>query len=388
MDTGVSISEKSENRRGRFGPFDPFGSTDKESVQAAGEVTRYSLHGESDGLVKIGRSYQLTMPEASDRPSFNMNGTGTWTFNRKEHVPHSLEMKYQLTSKEGNSTTTYPISVKFTRISAEELARMEAAAKKAAEEHAQAAATAKAQAEAPFTAEEKQAALTALTSADAGQIQAKLGELAAKTPLNPDPEIVAAIEKQLASANKNVAQAAHKALLNWSPTYKQKKSLAKEYEGPGALNSTDRVVESITPLYVGQIVQAQRKNYGPFWRAAKIEELLPDGTVRVGFLTWGKVDHSEVLPRRAIQLAPEELEQPAKPAASAETALSEVRTWSDATGRFKLEAEFVNVSDGKVNLRRKSDNRLIAVPIDKLSAADQAYLQKIQNAENPFAVPR
>lgn len=55
------------------------------------------------------------------------------------------------------------------------------------------------------------------------------------------------------------------------------------------------------------------------------------------------------------------------------------------TGHFKLEAEFVGVADGKVSLRH-ADNRVIAVPLDKLSAADQAYAQQLQQAENPFDV--
>ncbi len=55
------------------------------------------------------------------------------------------------------------------------------------------------------------------------------------------------------------------------------------------------------------------------------------------------------------------------------------------TGHFKLEAEFVSVADNKVSLRR-ADNRVIAVPLDKLSAADQAYAQQLQQAENPFDV--
>ncbi len=387
LDAGVSITEEDENRRHRFGPFDPFGGQGNKTVQAASEVTRYSIQSTSGSLVKVSRSYNLSMPQAGDNPAFQMTGTGTWTFDQKEHVPHALEMSYQLTVKDGNTSTTVPITVKYARISAEELARLEAAAKQEAETRAKAAAEAKAKAEAPLTSAEKRDALAALASGDNGRMAKTLGELAAKAPQEPDPDVVAAIEKLLVSKDKAVADAAHSALLKWSPAYQRRKSLAKAYQGPGALDSTDLVVESTTPLYVGQLVQAQRKNYGPFWRAAQVQELLADGTVKLGFLTWGEVRDTEVVTRRNIQLAPPELEQLVKPPAAAAATPMPVtnRTWSDASGRFQIEAAFVSVVDGKVNLRR-ADGRVIAVPLEKLSAADQAYVQQQQQAENPFAV--
>lgn len=384
IDSGVSITEEDENRRHRFGPFDPFSRNDPKNVQAASEVTSYSIKSSRGDLVTIDRSYKLITPETADNPAFDLSGTGTWTFNAKENVPHALDMHYKLTVKKGNTTSTIPISLKFARISATDLTEMEAAAKQKAAELARAAAAAKAKAEAPLTGEEKQAALRALASSDAAQIEKSLKELAAKTPLDPDPEVADAIEKHLESANKTLAGAAHTALVNWSPGYKLVKSLEKAYQGPGVLKSTGRVVESTTPLYVGQIVQAQRRNRGTFWFAAKVEELLPDGKVQLGFLTWGEVRDSEAVERRQIQLAPEELPQPDRPKNLSSTTPAASRTWTDTTGRFELEAVFVGLEDGKVSLRR-ADNRVIAIPLEKLSAADQAHVEAL-NAENPFAV--
>jgi hypothetical protein len=384
LDAGVSVTEEDENRRHRFGPFDPFAGQDKKTVQAASEVARYSIQSASGDRVKIARSYNLTMPQTGDNPAFQMSGTGTWTFDRQEHVPHSLDMSYQLTVKQGNSSTTVPIAVKYTRISAEELTRMEAAAKQEAEARDKAAADAKAKAETPLTGDEKRDVMSVLASTDSEKIGKTLAQLAAKALKDPDPEVAAAIEKLLDSKDKAIADGAHAALLKWSPAYQLKKSLAKAYEGPAVLKSTGLAVESTTPLYVGQLVQSQRNNHGSFWYAAQVQELLPDGTVKLGFLTWGKVRDSEIVPRRNIQLAPKELEQPVKPPSPA-AASTQLRTWSDVTGRFKIEAEFVSIADGKVSLRR-ADNRVIAVPLDKLSAADQAYVQQLQQAENPFAV--
>ena len=49
------------------------------------------------------------------------------------------------------------------------------------------------------------------------------------------------------------------------------------------------------------------------------------------------------------------------------------RTWSDATGKFKIEAEAVGVAGGNVQLK-KSDGSIVAVPLDKLSQADRDLL--------------
>lgn len=54
------------------------------------------------------------------------------------------------------------------------------------------------------------------------------------------------------------------------------------------------------------------------------------------------------------------------------------RTWTDATGKFKIEATLVSVADGKATLKRSDNGTEIAIPVDKLSAADQEYLKSIE----------
>ena len=49
------------------------------------------------------------------------------------------------------------------------------------------------------------------------------------------------------------------------------------------------------------------------------------------------------------------------------------RTWTDDTGQFSVEAELVEVKDGKAWLR-KSDGKVIAVPLAKLSQSDRDFL--------------
>ncbi len=394
-DSGVAITEKSESDRGpfgRFGPLGPFGEgADEKSVQAAGEVSNFVVQKVEDNLVMVDKTYRLHTPKIGDKPAFEMTGKGTWTFDTTENVPHAYDMKFSLNVKDGNTSTMIPITVNYTRISAEKIAEMEAAAKQKADEIAKNAAEKKAMAEAPLTEAEKSETLVALGSGDPAQIQQSLGMLAEKSVKDPDPQIAAAIANLLDHADEKVASAASKALTRWSTEHAKKMALKKDYQGPSPVNSTGLVVESITPLYVGQLVQAQRARRGSFWRPARVKKLLPDGTVELAFLTWGKENARdiEMVTRRSIQLAPPELEQPAEPAvmpaAPVTAATSKNRTWTDSTGRFKVEAEYVSVADGNLTLRR-TDGRTMTIPVEKLSKEDQAHLKEREQraTENPF----
>jgi hypothetical protein len=53
------------------------------------------------------------------------------------------------------------------------------------------------------------------------------------------------------------------------------------------------------------------------------------------------------------------------------------RRWSDRSGKFNIDAELVEVKDNAV-LLRKSDGKTISVPIDRLSKADQEFVQESQ----------
>ena len=83
----------------------------------------------------------------------------------------------------------------------------------------------------------------------------------------------------------------------------------------------------------------------------------------------------------AAELAKTKLSELGAPAPEPAAAL---RTWSDATGKFKIEAELVSVEDGKVNLKRK-DGQLFSILLTKLSQADQDFVS--QAAAKPTADP-
>lgn len=65
--------------------------------------------------------------------------------------------------------------------------------------------------------------------------------------------------------------------------------------------------------------------------------------------------------------------------ATGDFALAEVRTWSDATGKFKIEAELIEATDEHVVLQ-KTDGKTVKVPIAKLSEADQQFVADQQAA--------
>ena len=50
--------------------------------------------------------------------------------------------------------------------------------------------------------------------------------------------------------------------------------------------------------------------------------------------------------------------------------VGETRTWSDKTGKFKIEADFIELKDGKVALK-KADGKRVEIPVDKLSEEDK-----------------
>ena len=52
----------------------------------------------------------------------------------------------------------------------------------------------------------------------------------------------------------------------------------------------------------------------------------------------------------------------------------QVRVWTDTSGKFRLEAKLTGVANGMVQLTGK-DNRVITVPLSKLSSSDITYIR-------------
>jgi hypothetical protein len=85
---------------------------------------------------------------------------------------------------------------------------------------------------------------------------------------------------------------------------------------------------------------------------------------------------------------------PAPPDAAAnpfESPAATSRTWTDASGKFKIEAAFVSLDKDLLQLK-KTDGKFITLPLEKLSAEDQTVAKSLAEAaktppmkeENPF----
>jgi hypothetical protein len=59
-------------------------------------------------------------------------------------------------------------------------------------------------------------------------------------------------------------------------------------------------------------------------------------------------------------------------------ALGQSKTWRDATGKFSVEAEFVDFKDGKVQLKKK-DGTVISIAKERLSKEDQSFIDAAQD---------
>jgi hypothetical protein len=64
----------------------------------------------------------------------------------------------------------------------------------------------------------------------------------------------------------------------------------------------------------------------------------------------------------------------------------QMRTWSSANGKFQVEAKMIGARDGQVTIRDES-GKTIAVPLERLSAADRAYVAARASARHRAADP-
>ena len=59
---------------------------------------------------------------------------------------------------------------------------------------------------------------------------------------------------------------------------------------------------------------------------------------------------------------------------------AQTREWTDSTGSFHLQAEYLGFDDGKVRLQ-KADGTVIAVPLERLSQADREFVRQTKGGQ-------
>lgn len=64
----------------------------------------------------------------------------------------------------------------------------------------------------------------------------------------------------------------------------------------------------------------------------------------------------------------------------------ELRTWTDITGKFQIEAKFLDVRDGKARLE-KADGKIVEVPLPKLSKDDREHVRALAKARRAAQGP-
>jgi hypothetical protein len=130
-------------------------------------------------------------------------------------------------------------------------------------------------------------------------------------------------------------------------------------------------------LQPGHAVWA-RQHDGPFWHAAYVAAVDGD-SVTVRYQGWSDF-FNETLQRDMLcidksLLAAQAKASPAGAASGSSGAAGKLRTWTDVTGKYKVEAELVKIENGQVTLRKANGDRT-TLPVDKLSEADREFLRQ------------
>ena len=54
------------------------------------------------------------------------------------------------------------------------------------------------------------------------------------------------------------------------------------------------------------------------------------------------------------------------------------RTWKDASGKFEIDAQFVEVRGNIVRLKRDGDGSVLEIGLDRLSVADRQFIEGLK----------
>ena len=124
-------------------------------------------------------------------------------------------------------------------------------------------------------------------------------------------------------------------------------------------------------FHPGQKVQFD--HFGRIW----------DGeVVSINNLGWVKVRFTENGQERTWDYPPDQVWLPKKTPVASTRPNARMRTWTDSSGLYKIEARFVELADGKVTLE-KDDGTRKSMPLDKLSENDQELAKKLAAARPP-----
>lgn len=113
---------------------------------------------------------------------------------------------------------------------------------------------------------------------------------------------------------------------------------------------------------------------GNKWQAGEVVETR-GGLVKVQ-VTGTPTGRVISVPKQLVRRAEVAASTPAANSPPAQQLLPGVRVWTDSTGQYKVEAEFVEAADGKVTLRKK-DGSLAVLPLERLCEEDQGLIASL-----------
>jgi len=313
---GVTITETGSDSRGPFGPRGPRGlpgAGNDEKTTGGSESTNYVVQSDDGKLVTIERTYALTSPPPTgDDSGYTMNGVGAIVFNRELSVLESVGYSVSLNIGSGNSTVSIPVNVSLQRMTDDEFAAYQ-------KEREEMFARAKEQRSAknknaPFSDEKREEMLTNLNSSNRTTVMREMQSLwvSNRRSLHPDDaEIVEVLGKIKGGSDRSLRHLAGQLHSRLAPSVKAATETKDGDDGDNGADEGDPKKEMDNPFK--------------------------------------KVEPGE--------------------------SLKGMRTWSDATGRFTIEAEFVELKGKTVHLKQKNGSEM-KIALSDLSKSDQELIKK------------
>ncbi len=160
----------------------------REGIPAV-EKTVYTVEDESDGLLVIGKRYEMTSAATvGGKPRIEATGEGKLKFDPQRGVFAALDFDMRVTVRDTNRTEETPLHISYRLLSDEEIAEAAQEEQKAKEEVE----NAQREKVRPLNDREIRAALADLASGDAQRVGKSLKLLGEKKPQEPAPKVARA----------------------------------------------------------------------------------------------------------------------------------------------------------------------------------------------------
>ncbi|MEM7390847.1 MAG: SHD1 domain-containing protein [Verrucomicrobiota bacterium] len=395
--SGMQVTEAKD----RVESIIPFGGPfrrrppDSEGKKTLGaQINTYQLLKDDGKTITVKKATHLTTQEGTDGETVSVEGLGTWVFDREAGLPQSADFAHRINYASKHHTLTVPVTIRYQRMSEQALIQLrqkrvaEAARRKA--EHEKRIAEQQAKAAAPLTAEERAATFKELASRSARVLRSRLKMLNGKEPTEPDPELAAALQPLIGHVEKDLRETAENVLAKVSPEFEARHLVVAAYRRGDAVEETPFPIAPELELPLGLIVLYRERNQ---WAPGRVIGETEAGEIELRQVRWPHRDRTA--PRSDLRLPDRRAEQPhvsfeimAQLYGGTGTFKPAPRVWTDDTGSFQLEGEFLEQQDGIIHLKLK-DGRKARVPLEKLSAPDRDYLLRIQSKPrkaNPFVI--